>query len=301
MKKLELTLKKIDRNDYKKRTALLTDVNEFVTEDTLITIDGQPALLYLNLKDDTSALRWAVKNQKYQAHRRSNGLKQESNLFGYTPRITFRQDYCTITAMAEKYPKQHTIISSFIENIHGYYQTYFPDTYEKHKDIVEEKVMTDWKMGDTPFTSGIVNKNNALKYHTDTGNFKGVLSNMVVLKKGVKGGHLVVPELDRAFECADNTLIIFNGQDLIHGVSPIEYEDEGSYRYSVVYYSLESMWRCEPLGEEIKRIQKVKTKREQKRLDPEHLAKLQQDANKQTKEALDELIGFKEKIGVKNV
>ena len=61
------------------------------------------------------------------------------------------------------------------------------------------------------------------------------------------------------------------------------------------------MWKCEPLGEEIKRIQKVKTKREQNRLDPEHLAQLQKDANKQTKEALDELIGFQENIGKNNV
>jgi hypothetical protein len=288
----ELTLKKIDRNDYKKRGALLTDVNEFITEDTLITKDGNPVLLYLKLTEDTSGLRWAVKNQKYQAHRRSNGLKQESNLFGYTPRITFRQDYCSITAMAEKYPKQHSVISSFIENIHTYYQKYFPETYALHNDIVEEKVIRDWKMGETPFTSGIVNKNNALKYHTDTGNFKGVLSNMVVLKKGVQGGHLVVPELDMAFECADNTLVIFNGQDLVHGVSPIEYDDDNSYRYSVVYYSLESMWKCEPLGQELKRIQKVKTKREQNRIDPEHLAKLQKDANKQTQEAKQELEDF---------
>lgn len=292
MKQREITPLKIDRNDYKKRTALLSDVSEFITEDTLITQDGVPVLLYLTLKEDTSALRWAVKNQKYQAHHRSNGLKQESNLFGYTPRITFRQDYCSITAMAEKYPKQHTIISSFIENIHTYYQKYFPETYDKHNEIVKDKVLTEWKMGDTPFTSGIVNKNNALKYHTDTGNFKGVLSNMVVLKKGVRGGHLVVPELDMAFNCSDNSLVIFNGQDLVHGVSPIEYEDEGAYRYSVVYYSLESMWRCETLGDELKRIQKVKTKREQKRIDPEHLAKLQKDADKQTKEAQKELNDF---------
>ena len=44
--------------------------------------------------------------------------------------------------------------------------------------------------------------------------------------------------------------------------------------YSVVYYSLEQMWKCEPLGDEVERIRNVKTQREIKRLDPEHMAKL---------------------------
>jgi hypothetical protein len=134
--------------------------------------------------------------------------------------------------------------------------------------------MKDWTIGGSPFTSGIVNKNNQLKYHFDAGNFKGVLSNMVVFKKDVDGGHLVIPELDIALEVADNTLTIFNGQEILHGVSTIEYKNEQAYRYSIVYYSLEQMWKCEPLGDEIKRIRKIKTEREKKRLDPEHLQSL---------------------------
>lgn len=281
MKILNLNRKPIDPAEYQKRTALLTDVSEFITDDVIINIDGEPALLYLKLTEDTSTLRWAVKSQKYAKHARTKGLVQQSSLFGYTPRIPMRQDYCTITAMAEKYPKQHAIINSFIENIHKYYQQYFTETYNKHKEVVEERVLQDWTIGETPFTSGIVNKNNALKYHYDSGNFKGVLSNMVVLKKGTKGGHLVIPELDVALDCADNTLVIFNGQDLLHGVSNIEYEDANAYRYSVVYYSLERMWKCEPLGMEIDRIRKVKTIREQNRLNPEHLEKLKADNEKQ--------------------
>ena len=146
--------------------------------------------------------------------------------------------------------------------------------------------MQDWTIGGSPFTSGIVNKNNQLKYHYDAGNFKGVLSNMVVFKKDVDGGHLVIPELDIVLEVEDNTLTIFNGQDILHGVSTIEYENEHAYRYSVVYYSLEQMWKCEPFGEEIKRIRKVKTEREKKRLDPEHLESLKKRKD-ELKEASD--------------
>ena len=35
----------------------------------------------------------------------------------------------------------------------------------------------------------------------------------------------VIPELDIVLEVEDNTLTIFNGQDILHGVSTIEYEN----------------------------------------------------------------------------
>ena len=99
---------------------------------------------------------------------------------------------------------------------------------------------------------------------------------MVVFKGDVDGGHLVIPELDISLEVADNSLTIFDGQDLLHGVSPIEYRHEQSYRYSVVYYSLERMWQCMTVDEEIARIRTKKMEREINRLDPEHLDTLRQ-------------------------
>lgn len=274
MKRLDLQFKDIDVSKYRKRTALLTDATTFIREDVVIYVDDQPVLFYKKLEEDTSHLRWAVKNIDYVAGKRVRGLKSQSAIFGYSPRIAMRHDYCTITSMAEKKPKQHHIISNFIDNIVQYYQEYFPQTFDLHKDIVKDKVLDEWTIGQTPFTSGIVNKNNQLKYHFDTGNFKGVLSNMIVFKKGTSGGHLVIPALDIALEVSDNSLTIFNGQDILHGVSPIDYDDEGGYRYSVVYYSLEQMWKCEPLGEEVERIRGIKTKREINRLDETHLLTL---------------------------
>lgn len=294
MKQIYRKRLEIDPSDYKKRSAFVTDATDFIDESTIVyDTEGVPQILYVKMdKIDTSGLRWAVKNQKYSTHTRSQGLQTSSAVFGYSPRVTYRNDFCTTTAMAEQYPKQHYIISNFIQNIHQIYAEYFPNQYEYHQQIVKEKVLDDWTIENTPFTSGIVNKNNQLKYHYDAGNFKGVLSNMVVLKKGVQGGHLVIPEFDLIVDCADNSLVIFNGQDLVHGVSPIEYEDEGAYRYSVVYYSLEQMWKCEPIDEEIERIKKVKTEREKKRIDPEHMAELEKAMKASEEKNLKELERF---------
>lgn len=295
MKELHLTRKEIDIAKYKKRTALRSDVNTLIKEDVIIYVDNEPVVLYKKLDEDTSGLRWAVKNTNYITGKRSRGLVSTSAIFGFRPRLAMRQDYCSATSMATDQKKQHYVISSFAKELVRYYKQYFPERYEFHTKLVEEKVMQDWTIGGSPFTSGIVNKNNQLKYHFDSGNFKGVLSNMVVLKKDVAGGYLIIPELDIALEVADNTLTIFNGQEILHGVSTIEYENDHAYRYSVVYYSLEQMWKCEPINDEIARIRKVKTQREKKRLDPEHLATLQKRQQDLHNESVNELLKNKKK------
>jgi len=295
MKELHLTRKEIDVAKYKKRTALRSDVNTLINEDVIIYVDNEPVILYKHLKEDTSGLRWAVKNAQYTTGKRSRGLVSTSAIFGYRPRLAMRQDYCSATTLAYDQPKQHHVISSFAQQLVGYYKQYFPERYEFHTKVVEERVMQDWTIGGTPFTSGIVNKNNQLKYHFDSGNFKGVLSNMVVFKRDVAGGYLVIPEFDLALEVADNTVTIFNGQDILHGVSTIEYDNDHAYRYSAVYYSLEQMWKCEPINDEIARIRKVKTEREKKRLDPEHLATLQKRQQELQNEGVTELLNNKKK------
>lgn len=284
MKRLDLDRKSIDVNEFKKRTALRSDVSKLIKEDVIVYCNGQPVILYKKIEDETNHLRWAVKNIKYGTGKRTRGLVSTSSIFGYRPRLEMRQDYCSSTAMARTYPKQHHVITDYAKNIVRFYEEYFPDKYLMHKQMVQEKVMDDWTIGGTPFTSGIVNKNNQLKYHFDSGNFSGVLSNMIVFKRDTKGGYLVIPEFDIALEVADNTLTIFNGQDILHGVSPIENQNDHAYRYSIVYYSLKRMWQCEPINDEIARIRKRKTEREKNRIDPEHIKKLQKRKEEFAKE-----------------
>jgi hypothetical protein len=295
MKRLDLQFKEFDLEKYKKATAFISDVTTIIKEDTIIYVNDEPVVLYASLKDvNTSAVRWAVKNQKYPKSKRTRGLQQQANVFGYYPRNPITADYCRLSEMAKKYPKQHYVLTNFIKEIEQFYKTYFPETYEKHANLVKEKVLEDYQIENTPFTSGIVNKNNRLNYHFDAGNFKGVLSNMIVFKKGVSGGHLCIPSLDIALEVADNTLTIFNGQDILHGVSEIHYDDPEGYRYSVVYYSLEQLWKCEEIDEELIRIRNIKTEREKKMLDVEHLEELKRRGMELEKLSKKEINKFKE-------
>jgi hypothetical protein len=58
---------------------------------------------------------------------------------------------------------------------------------------------------------------------------------------------------------------MFDGQSVLHGVTPITKTNPDAVRYSIVYYSLQQIWNCLPLSEEVARIRNLKTKRERAR------------------------------------
>jgi hypothetical protein len=137
--------------------------------------------------------------------------------------------------------------------------------YDFHNDK-SKIIKDDWKIEGTPFSSGIINKNNALKYHFDSGNIKQVYSNMVCFKKNCEGGYLVLPEFDVALEVANKSITFFDGQDIMHGVSPFKLKTYDGYRFTIVYYTLQQMWKCEPIDEEIVRIRNRRKERELRRI-----------------------------------
>jgi hypothetical protein len=266
MTKLEIKRKELDFSQFVKRTALESDFGKLITEDCLITEENVPKILYIKLDCDTSLLRYAVKKINYQTDIRTGGLKTTSRIFGFNPRNPIRRDFCSATSLSHENPKENKIICDFGIELARIYERFFPNIYQQHKTKTESNIRAEWTIGNTPFTSGIVNKNNPLKYHFDAGNTKDVLSNMVVFKKNVSGGFLSCPEFDIGFEVADNTAILFDGQKIIHGVTPIKMLAKSSYRYSIVYYTLEQMWKCLILDEEIARARKVHFVREGRRI-----------------------------------
>lgn len=274
MKIIEIKPKALNFKEYIKRSAKESDYKTLISEDALITTNGVPKILYMKLPVDSSKLRAVVKKLKYSTTKRIRGLATTSTIFGYNPRNAIRKDYCSATAMAYTQPKEHAFICEFGKVLSQLYKQYFPDVYNYHNSITDKKILPEWKINETPFTSGIVNKNNPLKYHFDTGNIKEALSNMVVFKKDVQGGYLACPEFGVGFECADDSVVIFDGQSILHGVTPIKQLFPDSYRYSIVYYTLQQLWSCEPLSEEILRVRKT------------HLAMERRRANGEVKESL---------------
>lgn len=225
---------------------------------------------------DSSDIVEALKSIKYHEGRRTTGLKSRSRVFGYSPRVTVRQDYCHLTSLAHESPKEHDVICDYARQVVALYAGESPEVYEKHEEAANERVDGEWKIPGTPFTSGIINKNNKLKYHFDSGNFKDVNSCMLAFKHNVRGGYLALPEYDLGLEIANNSVTIFDGQSILHGVTPFYELAPDAYRYTVVYYSLDQMWKCLPLGEEVARIQNIKSARERARARGERLENAEQ-------------------------
>lgn len=280
---IEVKPRGINLEEYKLRSALESDYKTLYKENTALVVNGKVKVIYIDLDScgiDFTAITKALNKIDYHTSERTAGLKTTSRVFGYQPRNTIRRDYCTATSLAHDFPKEHAIICSYAQKIEEIYKLMDIDTYNKHKDEAA-KVLREWKINDPEdkgeekslaedsssiFTSGIVNKNNPLKYHFDTGNFKNVYSCMLGFKNNVAGGYLACPEYDCAFEIKNNSLHIFDGQNILHGVTPIKKLTADAFRYTLVYYSLKAMWSCLPFGAELERIRKRKTEREKRRL-----------------------------------
>ena len=264
MKILRVKKRELKLEDYIKRSALPSDYSTLITEPTTLVDDetGEVLFAYFEEDWDTSDIVEVLKRTKYSVGKRARGLLSRSRIFGYRPRLALRADFCSSTSLATEDPKGHAVVCSYAEKIEQKYLQGDPSVYTKHKAIVNEKVKANYRINGTVFTSGIINKNNPLKYHFDTGNFNNVFSCMLVFKSGVTGGHLSLPEYDLGVELKNNSLFMFDGQGILHGVTPIKYASPLSYRYSVVYYSLKNIWQCLEVTEELARVRKKKTERE---------------------------------------
>jgi len=185
--------KELNLNEWKKRTALESDFDSLIKEDTLIRDQkGNPLLLYLKPDLDFGPLKSVLQKIEYQASERTGGLKTVSRVFGYQPRIALRRDFCTATSLAYADAHSNEIVCEYGRKIDPMYRQHFPKISAMHNDQTS-KVLPEWRIPGTVFTSGIINKNNPLKYHFDSGNFEHVCSCMLGLKKNILGGYLVDP------------------------------------------------------------------------------------------------------------
>jgi len=250
------------------RTALETDYSRLINEDCKLydSDSGELIGVYFTMPKTPSDVLMALMSIKYDKNKRLKSLITHSRIIGWRPREQIRNNYCSSSSMARKEPKQHAILIQFAHVLTKYYKEFVPEMFKKHQQIADDNILPEWTITDTPFSSGIVNKNNELHYHYDAGNFKDVYSNMVAFKSNIGGGFLSLPEYDVGLEIATNSVLLFDGQKILHGVTPIKLFNANSFRYTIVYYTLKAMWTCEPLTKELARYKRVRTELEGKRL-----------------------------------
>jgi hypothetical protein len=251
---LDVERRPLDAAAYLGRPAQDTDVDTLITEPTLVRDAewGEPVLVYLRLPDDFTALVAALRRLRMDRHTRTAGLPTTSRTFGFHPRNARRNNWCGQASLATEAPATHALLVEAAAVVRREYRRYSPLRYRRHERLAAG-VRADWLLPGGVFTGGIVNRDNPLPYHTDTGNFRGVWSGMLGFRRDVHGGVLAVPAYGIGVEVADGSLTLFDGQGLLHGVTPFHWTSTQGYRFTIVYYALAQMGHCESREEEDKR------------------------------------------------
>ena len=220
---------------------------------------GQAALVTVPFPTDLATYRRAARAYPIMANgtRRGGGVANASRTFGYLARSgIFRRSCCMACSGALTSPEPHEVICSAAGDLAAHLAELQPGRAAADLELVSSHVHPDWLMAPTaPWSSGVLNRTSPLPYHRDRNNFPA-WSAMVVLRRGVRGGHLHVPEYDIVVECRDGDVVYFAGSDLMHGVTPMTKTTPDSYRLTAVYYPVASMATCLPFAEEVARGQR---------------------------------------------
>ena len=221
-----------------------SDCSDLVASDTIaLEIDrGDRGLfVYARTQDDLSVLREELLALEY-IPTMVLGKLTRSRHFGYQTGQSDRPDTCGEVPLNNQRLRDALGDAAILAA--EVYAKHFPEQYEQHCKEAEA-IKPQWKFPYTPFTNGIINRDNALRYHRDQGNYDGALTCTINLREGAEGGFLALPALNTAIDCADSTVTVFDGARLCHGVTPIQLQHSGAYRLSVLFYTLKSLWRCE--------------------------------------------------------
>jgi hypothetical protein len=239
----------------------ITEAGIYVDEDT-----NEPFLVYMPMEEDmVPELRAAVRGVKYSSSgvtRQQMGIENHSRTFGMAPRKPFQtREACRPTSLSYEQPEIHDVLVRTADRLSQMMRQIAPEVYDNDK-VETNAVADEWRISeDSLWTSGVINKTSTLPYHYDGNNFN-MWSAMPVVRRGIRGGALSMPEYGVTVECRDGWVLFFPGYRYLHGVTPIAHVTKDAYRYSVVYYCLRGMKDCFTYAVEQAEARKKRTARE---------------------------------------
>lgn len=225
---------------------------------------GEAILVYAPLPTSTTELRKAVINTNYGSSLRAAGMKNISRVFGFTTRSTVLQrEACVPTSLSLESPETQLVLSNVANALGEYLLEQLPEIHE-HDATTLQQVLPEWRMTEhSLWTSGVINQSSALPYHRDRANFDS-WSAMPVVRRGMDGGHLHMPEFGITVNCRDGWALWFNGYAHVHGVTPMQLRAKDGYRYSIVFYAKRGMKDCHTYAVEVGEARKKRMERESK-------------------------------------
>lgn len=233
----------------------------------ILTEDGAPLLAIGRLDPRLAdALHTVIPTVEWTTTLRGQtGYRNVSKTFGWAHRkVYMERESCRSTELMHKQPMIGSLLVSVADWCGRWMAAELPEVVEHDRETLKP-VLPEWRLdeGDADlWTSGVINKDSPMPYHRDGSNFP-TWSAMPVIRRGMAGGYLHLPEHDLTVPCADGTVVFFWGQRLVHGVTPMRARGKGSYRFTVVYYAIRGMKDCATFARELDTGRVRRTAREQ--------------------------------------
>lgn len=224
---------------------------------------GMAVLVYAPMPNGVTNLRRAVLDTNYSTTLRASGTRNASRTFGFTTRsAVLQREACTPSSLAWESPEAQMVLNDTADTLANYLREQLPEVFEHDYQTIQQ-VLPEWRMTeDALWTSGVINQSSALPYHRDGSNFD-TWSAMPVVRRGMDGGYLHMPEYDITIACRDGWALWFNGYAYVHGVTPLKTRAKDGYRYSIVFYAKRGMKDCHTYAVEIGEARKRRAEREE--------------------------------------
>jgi len=223
----------------------------------LIGPGGKPLVVFGRLERDYSQIKAYLPHFKYhyekrlgRTNRAHESMKHGEIGFGFFP----KKPMFNLAAAANKFnyeePGCYRLFCELAQDLMGYIEKYNPERYLEQLNQ-SYQIHERWKLPNTFFTGGNINDTANLDYHYDKGNFKDCWSAMAVFRRDTVGGNLAIPALNCELQIEDETFVLFDGQSMLHAVTPITKTKLKGRRFSVVFYGLQQLKNAGTYDEEL--------------------------------------------------
>ena len=205
---------------------------------------------------------------------RLSGMAVTHRTFGYEPPQPMRRRYgCSRAQFNIEQPAAMEEIAKFCRVAEHVFRTQATEVHDRTARKVRDLIAPAWLIAGTPWTSGIINQTAALPYHRDRSNVPSSWSAMLGCRRHVEGGLLHLADYDVYLPVAHGSITIFDGQSVVHGVTPLVISHPGGWRYTVVTYAKTMMAQCcgDP-SQEARRAALAATAAEDRRAEPTYKA-----------------------------
>ena len=130
-----------------------------------------------------------------------------------------------------KFTKPLDFVVDIAERVSKLFKETLPDLFSKHLEI-KNKYDSKYFLGDSIFTSVVLNKNYDVGNHFDANTYPDTLEAMVTIKSGPKGGYLNFNGFKHTLKNEHGNIVIFDGVNNMHSVTKIP---EGQERYTLLF------------------------------------------------------------------